>query len=165
MHDSTILRPVDLEGTIVLEQGTRGPTGPTGATGATGPTGATGATGATGPQGPTGGFYQVYTVNGTLSVGSGAQRFYMPSSATVTRVRASASQAPVGASIIVDVNLNGTTIFTTQANRPTIAAGDNTDTSIPDVTSVVAGDYLTIDIDQVGSTTPGSNLTVQVEFN
>jgi len=89
----------------------------------------------------------------------------MPSSATVTRVRASVSQAPVGASIIVDVNLNGTTIFTTQANRPTILAAGFTDTSIPDVTSVVAGDYLTIDIDQVGSTTPGSNLTVQVEFN
>lgn len=165
MHDSTILKVVSDDGTIVLEQGSRGLTGPQGPTGPTGPTGATGATGPTGPQGATGGFYQVYTVNGTLSVGSGAQRFYMPSNATIAQVRASVSQAPVGSSIIVDVNKNGTTIFTTQGDRPTILAAGFTDTSVPAVTSLVSGDYLTIDIDQVGSTTPGSNLTVQVEFS
>jgi len=107
----------------------------------------------------------VYTVNGNLTTGTGVQRFYLPQNATIAQVRASVGTAPTGSSLIVDVNLNGTTIFTTQGDRPTIVDGGFTDTSVPAVTSVVAGDYLTIDIDQVGSTTPGSNLTVQVEFS
>jgi hypothetical protein len=40
---------------------------------------------------------------------------------TVTGVRASVGTAPTGATLIVDVNLAGTTIFTTQASRPAIA--------------------------------------------
>jgi hypothetical protein len=82
---------------------------------------------------------------------------------TITSVRASVGTAPTGASVIVDVHLNGTTIFTTQGNRPTISPGAFTSGSAtPDVTSVAAGDYLTIDIDQVGSTVAGAYLTVQV---
>jgi len=73
--------------------------------------------------------------------------------------------APTGADIIVDVNKNGTTIFTTQTNRPTIAASATSGTSgTPDVTSVADGDYLTFDIDQVGSTIPGADLLIVVMF-
>lgn len=84
---------------------------------------------------------------------------------TISGVRASVGVAPAGASVIVDVNKNGTTIFTTQANRPTIAAAANTSGNVTnmDVTTVAAGEYLTIDIDQIGSTTAGSDLTVQIE--
>ena len=32
---------------------------------------------------------------------------------------------PAGAALVVDVNKNGTTIYTNQANRPSIAAGAN----------------------------------------
>jgi hypothetical protein len=61
------------------------------------------------------------------------------------------------------VNKNGTTIFTTQANRPTIAISGNTDESgVPDVTALADGDYLEVDIDQIGSTVAGSDLTVQI---
>jgi hypothetical protein len=60
------------------------------------------------------------------------------------------------------VNKNGSTIFTTQANRPTIVSGALTSVSVPDVTTWANGDYLTVDIDQVGSTTPGTDLQVQV---
>jgi hypothetical protein len=65
----------------------------------------------------------------------------------------------------VDVKKGGTTIFTTQANRPTITAGGNTATGVPDVTAWNAGEYLTVDISQVGSTTAGANLTVTVVGN
>jgi len=63
----------------------------------------------------------------------------------------------------VDVNLNGTTIFGTQANRPTIAiSGTTNKTTGMSVTSWADGDYLTVDVDQVGSTAAGANLTVQI---
>jgi hypothetical protein len=84
---------------------------------------------------------------------------------TITEVYAYVKTAPVGESLIVDVNKNGTTIFTTQSNRPQISSGENSDTSgSPDVTALVKNDKLTIDIDQVGSTTPGSDLVVLIRF-
>jgi len=82
---------------------------------------------------------------------------------TIVDVRARILTAPVGSTFIVDVNKNGTTIFTTQANRPTVADGENvSSTTAPDVTAVAAGDYLSVDVDQIGSGTAGSNLLVSV---
>lgn len=107
---------------------------------------------------------EVYSLPGALTVGAGALRLYNRSSVpwVLTRVYISVGTAPTGADLIVDVNINGTTIFTTQANRPTIAASANTGTSgVPDVTTVNVGEYLTVDVDQVGSTVAGSNLVVQ----
>lgn len=66
-------------------------------------------------------------------------------------------------STILDLNLNGTTMYTTQANRPTIAFndGDNkVQATLPDVTSVSAGDVLTIDIDQIEGGSPGNIILV-----
>ncbi len=106
-----------------------------------------------------------YSVAGTLSTGSGSPRLYFGQDVTIRRIHASVGTAPVGASVIVDVNKNGTTIFTTQANRPTIAVSTYYDISNqPDVTSLSSTDYLTIDIDQVGSTTAGANLVVLIDY-
>lgn len=71
---------------------------------------------------------------------------------------------PVGAAFIVDVNINGTSIFVdTQANRPTIAdAGTEATSGAPDTTALAAGDDLTIDIDQVGVGTKGADLVIIV---
>jgi hypothetical protein len=83
---------------------------------------------------------------------------------TVQHVRLYAGTAPTGAAILVDLNKNGTTMFSTQGNRPTIADGANaeTATTAPDVTAVAAGDRLSVDIDQVGSSIAGANLAVVV---
>lgn len=106
---------------------------------------------------------QTYSVAGPLVAIAGTLRFYVDGSWTITSVRASVGTAPAGASIIVDVQKNGTTIFTTTANRPTIAAAANTGLSgTPDVTGLVTGDYLTISVLQVGSTTAGSDLIVSI---
>jgi len=60
---------------------------------------------------------------------------------------------------------NGVTIFSNQANRPTIAAATFTDdANAIDVPAVAAGQYLTVDIDQVGSGPPGSDLSVTVVY-
>ena len=65
--------------------------------------------------------------------------------------------------MILDVNKNGTTIFTTQGARPTIADGQRpSSTTLPAVTAVAAGDTLTIDVDQIGSGTAGSDLYVSI---
>ena len=96
---------------------------------------------------------------------AGALKWSPGVAVTITGVRASVGTAPVGASILVDVNKNGVTIFTTQSNRPTIpAAGTTDDANAIDVPAVSAGEFLTVDIDQVGSTTPGSDLTVTIYY-
>lgn len=103
--------------------------------------------------------------DGTLTVFAGTKRWYVPANITITAVRASVGTAPTGASAIFDVNKNGTTIFTTQSNRPTIAAGTQTDLADAiDVTTFSAGDYLTVDIDQIGSGTAGADATVQISW-
>jgi hypothetical protein len=108
---------------------------------------------------------QVFTVPGTLSVGTGKTKFYIPGPITLGNVRASVGTAATGADITIDVNKNGTTVFTTQTNRPKIFAGQTVvSTSTPNVTTLTTGDYLTVDIDTVGSLNPGSDLTVQIEF-
>lgn len=106
-----------------------------------------------------------FGTGGVVAVKVGGPRWYNDSGRTLTifSVRAFVGTAPTGATLICDFNKNGTTIFTTQGNRPTIAISGFTALSgaAPDVTSVAAGDYLTADVDQVGSTIAGSDLTVQ----
>ena len=65
---------------------------------------------------------------------------------------------------IVDINKNGTTIFTTQANRPTLAYDDGDKKAVspaPDVTSLAEGDIVTIDIDAIPGTA-SEDLTVML---
>jgi len=66
----------------------------------------------------------------------------------------------------MDINKNGTTIFTTQANRPTIPISgfDSGRVTNMDVTALVDGDYFTADIDQIGSTVVGQDLLVFIEL-
>ena len=107
----------------------------------------------------------VFAQTGTVAIVTGATRWYNDTGAALTllSVRASVGTAPTGADLIVDLNLNGTTVWSTQANRATIAAGANTGESATfNTSSVPDGSYLTADVDQVGSGTPGSDLTVTV---
>jgi hypothetical protein len=108
-----------------------------------------------------------FTRTDVLTVGTGVVRFRFPFAVTILGVSAAVDTAPTGSSIILDVNRNGTTIFTTQANRPeiTIGAFDSGAEDVPDVTAVAAGQYLTVDRDQVGSTIAGAELTVFVRYS
>lgn len=103
---------------------------------------------------------------GAVAVAAGTMRVYNDDGAarTIEKVRVSAATAPTGADLIVDVHKGGTTIFTTQANRPKVVAGANTGTAVPDVTAWADGEYLTLDFDQVGSTVPGSDVVVSVTY-
>lgn len=108
---------------------------------------------------------ETYTIEGTLTVGSGNKRLYMSQAGVIVNVIAGVNTAPTGAAIIFDVNKNGTTIFTGGTNRPQIAISGFSDTSsTPAVTTFSAGDYFTVDVDQVGSTVAGADATVTIEF-
>ena len=102
--------------------------------------------------------------SGTLTTATGTQRLPIDGTYTIVGTRLMSGTAPAGSSLIIDVNKNGTTIYTTQGNRPTIADGANAGGpgATPDVTGLAAGDYLTVDIDQVGSSVAGADLTVSV---
>jgi hypothetical protein len=107
------------------------------------------------------------TVSRVLAWGSNPLRVYNPTGEAkkIVKVFIAVDTAPVGAAIIVDVHKNGTTIFTTQSNRPQISDGLNTGvTTSIDTPTWSDGEYLTLDIDQIGSSTPGSNLSVHVVY-
>ncbi|WP_329474738.1 hypothetical protein OG555_23795 [Kribbella sp. NBC_01484] len=106
-----------------------------------------------------------FAVTGTIAVATGKSRIYLEHDYVVETVRAAVHTAPAGAALVVDVNKNGASIYTDQANRPSIAVGTNSATgNNPAVTALAAGDYLTVDVDQVGSATAGAGaeLTVTV---
>lgn len=82
---------------------------------------------------------------------------------TITAVRATVAEAPTGSSVVVDVNLNGTSIFGSAGDQPTIAPSETTNRVTSIATSTVAdGDYLTVDVDSVGTSNPGADLVVQI---
>lgn len=104
---------------------------------------------------------------GVLATKTGTVRWYPPVNITIVDVAAMVGVAPTGATILVDVNNSGTTIFTTQSLRPTIAISgfhDESGTPNGDVTLVANTDYITVDIDQVGSTIAGEDLVVQIRY-
>jgi hypothetical protein len=83
-------------------------------------------------------------------------------SQTITKAYAYVKTAPVGASILIDINKNGTSLWATnQANRLAIASGANSGTQTSfDTTTLADGDILTFDIDQIGSSTAGADITI-----
>lgn len=145
------------------EPGPPGPEGPEGPAGPPGVDGTDGVDGADGADGANGVTVPVFTVVGVLSVSTYSVRYYPTVNCSIVAVQISVGTAPTGASIKVDVNKNGTTIFTTQSNRPEVAISNFVDVSgTPDVTAMTTSDYFTIDIDQVGSSIAGSDLVVQI---
>lgn len=97
-----------------------------------------------------------------LTTGTAKATFRVPHAMTLTGVRASVTTAPVGSTIIVDINEGGTTILSTKL---TIDASEKTSTTAATAAvisdSALADDAeITIDIDQVGSSTAGAGLKV-----
>jgi hypothetical protein len=105
-----------------------------------------------------------FSKQGPLALTTGVSRFYADDYYYLSGARASVNTAPTGGPVVIDVLKNGSTIFTTPANRPSITAGTTTAVSAapPDLLFVVPGDYLTVNVAQVGTTFPGADLTVNV---
>jgi hypothetical protein len=104
-----------------------------------------------------------FAFKGELALTTGTLRAPVSITGTIVKVFAKVGTAPTGAAILVDLNYNGTTIWTGGTNRINIAVSTNSDTETTFSTSAVTEDgYLTCDIDQIGSTIKGSDLTVFV---
>lgn len=104
-----------------------------------------------------------FGVTGGLTTGNNQTiAWIVPQGMTIIKAYAYVKTAPTGASILVDINKNGTSIWATnQVNRLAITAASHTgDQTSFDITSLTDGDILTLDIDQVGSTITGADLTV-----
>ena len=102
-----------------------------------------------------------FTKTGTITTGTGVTRWYNDSGRTLTFAEwtAAVGTAPTGASIIVDVNVGGTTIMTGTKVVIAISAFVGSQTTFS-TTTVADGGYITVDIDQVGSTIAGADLTI-----
>lgn len=91
-------------------------------------------------------------------------RLYADKSGTITNARCSVNTAPTSSAVTVNFLKNGTTIFTTSANRPSIPAGSFTDiSSTPDVTTYVADDYFRIDVVAEDSGDTATDLVCQLQ--
>jgi len=103
---------------------------------------------------------------GPFTVGTDVDGAWISNSAfTITSVRLWRGTAGSSGSTIVDIHKNGTTMYTTQGNRPTILFSDAdniVDATLPDVVAVAQGDVITLDIDQIEAGTP-LDLVVMVE--
>ncbi len=101
---------------------------------------------------------------GSLAVMAGTFRWYNDTGRTLTivAVRVAVGTVPTGATVIIDVNIDGTTIYTTQGNRPVISSLNSVKSTNYDVTTIADGHFFTVDVDQVGSSIIGADLTVTV---
>ena len=96
------------------------------------------------------------------ATGTAVVTFAMPYAFTLTGVKASVTVAPVGSTMLVDINEAGTTILSTKLMidaSEKISATAATAAVISD-TALADNALITIDIDQIGSSTAGAGLKV-----
>lgn len=104
-----------------------------------------------------------FYIDDILEIGTNQMSIIIPRALKIIDIRLTVDIAPTGADLIIDINKNGTTLYTTQANRPIIAIdGTSIQAILPDIITLAIGDKLTLDIDQIGSTIAGENLSVIV---
>lgn len=108
---------------------------------------------------------------GTLATGNIPQRIPLPVNMSVESVAATVNTAPTGAALILDVLYGSAytggalSIYTTTANRPTIAVSTNGATAaVPDFPACAAPGYLIVNVAQIGSTVAGADLTVLIRL-
>jgi len=91
----------------------------------------------------------------------------VPTACEVKQVWLHRLTAGTSSSTILDLNRNGSTMYLTQANRPTIAFDDadlKVSVALPEIVSLALGDIVTVDTDQVEAGAPQSwTLTIEVE--
>ncbi|MFH1726742.1 MAG: hypothetical protein ABII00_19205 [Elusimicrobiota bacterium] len=90
--------------------------------------------------------------------------FVVPFTGTIESVTILRKVKGDSGSTVVDIHLNGTTVFATQANRPSIGSADPDDSRVTvtgmDTTAVSAGDLLTCDVDEAEGGNPEDIITI-----
>ncbi len=101
-------------------------------------------------------------LGGTMSLKVWEIEWVAPFDFTLRHAIGRVNTAPVGAALIVDLRVNGTSIFASQAEMINVADGQQQDQSATKNHAVTAGDVLTFEVEQVGSTTAGADLTITI---
>jgi len=99
-----------------------------------------------------------------LTTGDGVYTFYLPYDLTIDKMYLSLNTQCAGADVIVDVQKNGTTMFSS-SNSYKVAQGTNISTTQPDFTNNTyfpIGSKMSFNIDQIGSSTAGAGLKVMI---
>ena len=96
-----------------------------------------------------------------LTTGTAKKTFRFPYDFNIDDIRVNVNTAPVGSTIIVDVNLGGTSIF--NAAKLSIDASEETSKTAAaayslKTSAIDSDDEITVDIDQIGSSTAGKGL-------
>ena len=99
-----------------------------------------------------------------LTTGTAKKTFRIPYNFNISEIRANVNTAPVGSTVIVDVNQNGTSIL---SNKISIDASEKTSSTAASACVLSnpflsKDDEITIDIDQIGSSTAGKGLKLVV---
>ena len=105
-------------------------------------------------------------IDGSLATGTDVAAYVAPGVGTIVAVYIRCKNKGSAGSTIVDVHKNGTTIFTTQASRPTLLFNDAdgvAKSGTPDVTTVAENDVFTFDID--GVATGAEDLSIGLAVN
>lgn len=107
----------------------------------------------------------LFSLPGQAFVEVGRLRFHFKQPSNILSVWAACNVAPTGADMIIDLNMNGVSVFANPTQRPLIPAGGNmSQEAIPTTILIPVDSYLTADIDQVGSALPGGDVTVMVRL-
>jgi hypothetical protein len=114
-----------------------------------------------GGKGPVGESVTVFTHDYALFVTEGQQPYCFPYAATIRGVSAYLKTV-ADADVVIDVNVNGVSIFADPNDRPRILAGEHFLSEIALNIPIVRMDLLSIDLDDVGSTLSGEDLSVYV---
>lgn len=121
-----------------------------------------------GPKGDPGDSWEVlpYTMAGVLTVRPGTAPFPVSGGTfAVESVAVMVGGVPVGGPVVVDVCVNGVSIYPTDSARPTVPDGGRTAVvGAHTPLTVTDGDYFTVDVAQVGSVLPGMDLTAVVRL-
>ena len=116
--------------------------------------------------------FEHYT-SGALTAAATKKEWIVPFYARIVDVVVDSAGAGVGTNpTIIDVNRNGTTIFTDQDNRPTLRSNNTgyylngadgfSERLKPDITRLVPGDILSYDVDQIQATSGNTRTTVAI---
>jgi hypothetical protein len=139
--------------------GVPGSPGPAGPAGPAGPEGPAGPAGPTGPAGSGSMAIPIACSDETTAITAGTAKvtFRMPYAMTLTKVKASLTTASTSGLVTVDVNKNGTSLFSTlltiDANEKTSATAATA--AVLATTALADDDEITIDIDVAGTGSKG----------
>lgn len=113
-----------------------------------------------------GGAAPAIQVDGTLAVSTDVGSYIASGISRINAVYIRCETPGTAGTTIIDIHLNGVTIFTVQANRPQLVWNDPdgvAKSGVPNITSLAENDVLTVEIDQVA--TGAEDLVVVIDLD